>query len=103
MDSALTRNSAARARPAPVSPASVTGMNGPPLCREVCGDDELGVLEVAVVPEWAGLGDVELAGVGLGVGDGELAGGELGVGDGELAGGVTANGSTSIGAGAPAG
>jgi hypothetical protein len=101
MDSTLARNSAAKATPTPVPPASVTGIHGPPVCGEVCGDGELGVLEVAVVPEWAGLGDVELAGAGLGVGDGELTGVGLGVGDGELSGGVIANGSTAIGAGAP--
>jgi hypothetical protein len=60
------------------------------VCREDCGDGEPGVLGDAVVPECAGLGDVELAGVGLGVGDGELSGD------------VTVNGSTAIAAKVPA-
>jgi hypothetical protein len=84
-----------------VPPTRATGTHGPPVCREDCGDGEPGELG-DVVPECAGLGDVELAGVGLGVGGGELAGVELGVGDGELAGDVTANGSTAIAAKVPA-
>ena len=71
-------------------PASATGVHGPPVCREDCGDGEPGKLGDVVVPECAGLGDGELAGV------------ELGVGDGELAGDVTANGSTAIAAEVPA-
>lgn len=70
-------------------PASATGAHRPPVCREDCGDDEPGDLGDVVVPECAGLGDVELAGV------------ELGVGDVELAGDVTANGSTAMAAGVP--
>jgi hypothetical protein len=60
------------------------------MCREDCGDGEPGELGDVVVPECAGLGDVELFGV------------ELGVGDVELAGDVTANGSMAMAAEVPA-
>jgi len=72
------------------------------VCREDCGDGEPGELEDVVVPECAGLGDVELVGVELGVGDVELVGVELGVGDVELAGDVTANCSMAMAAEVPA-
>jgi len=73
-----------------VPPTSATGAHRPPVCREDCGDGEPGELGDVVVPEWAGLGDVELVGV------------ELGVGDVALAGDVTANGSTAMAAEVPA-
>jgi hypothetical protein len=60
------------------------------VCREDCGDGEPGDVGDVVVPECAGLGDVELVGV------------ELGVSDVELAGDVTANGSTAMAAEVPA-
>jgi hypothetical protein len=74
---------------------SATGAHRPPVCRGDCGDGEPGELGDVVVPECAGLGDVELFGV-------ELFGVELGVGDVELAGDVTANGSTAMAAEVPA-
>ena len=67
-------------------PTSATGAHRPPVCREDCSDGEPGEVGDVVVPECAGLGDVELAGV------------ELAVGDVELAGDVTANGSTAMAA-----
>ena len=81
-------------------PTSATGAHRPPVRPGDCGDGEPGELG-DVVPECAGLGDVELAGVELGVGDVELVGVELGVGDVELAGDVTANGSTAMAAEVP--
>jgi hypothetical protein len=60
------------------------------VCREDCGDGEPSELGDVVVPECAGLGDVELVGV------------ELGVGDAEPTGDVTANGSTAMAAEVPA-
>src|SRR5262249_6345794 len=75
-----TSHSAAKARPAPVPPASATGAHRPPVCREGFGAGEPGELGDVVVPECAGLGD------------------------GELGGDVTANGSTAMAAeGPPAG
>ena len=71
-------------------PTSATGAHRPPVCREDCGDGEPGELGDVVVPECAGLGDVELVGV------------ELGVGDAEPTGDVTANGSTAMAAEVPA-
>jgi hypothetical protein len=59
------------------------------VCRGDWGDGEPGELGDVVVPECAGLGDVELVDV------------ELGVGDVELGGDVTANGSTAMAAEIP--
>lgn len=71
-------------------PTSATGAHRPPVCREDCGDGEPGELGDVVVPECAGLGDIELVGV------------ELGVDDVEPTGDVTANGSTAMAAEVPA-
>lgn len=73
-------------------PTSATGAHRPPVCREDGDDGEPGELGDVVVPECAGLGDVELVGVGVG----------LGVGDAEPTGDVTANGSTAMAAEVPA-
>lgn len=71
-------------------PTSATGAHRPPVCREDCGDGEPGELGDVVVPECAGLGDIELVGV------------ELGVDDVEPTGDVTANGSTAMAPEVPA-
>jgi hypothetical protein len=73
-----------------VPPTSATGAHRPPVCREDCSDGEPGEVGDVVVPECAGLGDVELFGV------------ELGVGDVELFGDVTANGSMAMSGEVPA-
>jgi hypothetical protein len=73
-----------------VPPTSATGAHRWPVCEEGCGDGEPGELGDVVVPDCAGLGDVELGGV------------ELEVGDVELAGDLTTNDSTAMAAELPA-